>query len=233
NMYAYVRNDPVNGVDPSGLVTACVVDSTGSYCSSDSDDWVGFDGMSPGASGFSGMTVGWWDTSRAPKAKIPEPQNDVCDAPVVTVGLGGAVTGLVGSNFLQSENGFDLGVSIQIHIPTAFDLSNPFAGLQASFTLSDSKLSGSGAYVGAGANVVGGYGPAPASGFSTNSSRGFGGGLGRGPSASSVFSYSGGEGANTTGGTGAVGVRPGVGVGAYAAVYDTTNYNLATARLGC
>ncbi|GAA0622544.1 hypothetical protein GCM10009422_18130 [Brevundimonas kwangchunensis] len=159
NVYAYVRGDPVNLVDPSGLQTLisreeCI--KRGGEIKVRDDGTKGYDwcimpptgGPSPGG-GTPGPGGGGGGVTGAPATP---PNEETCPSgPRVSFGGGPSATGFGGLL------GGSLGITGTVSVPVDSLLNGNLSGIQFSVTTSFTFLGGFGGYVGAGQNYGLGY----------------------------------------------------------------------------
>ena len=234
NLYAYVGDDPVNGVDPYGTqsnVFELVVTGLS----------VAFLGA-----GGAGVTLGSTNAGSSPsyaplpppqaqsevtiharaKRKKQRPQNNgsQCAAGRYTqagVGAGGTVAFIIPG----------LGVAAQTRV--SFPPGNELRGFQFYGSLQGNAMLGLGAYLGAGVTAGGGHshGLLP-TGISGSGSLFGEGDIGAGPSLSASHQFNSG-GSSTSAGIPFLPAKLGLGVGAYVGGGWAYNITLATPPFGC
>ncbi len=226
NLYAYVRNDPVNFKDPSGTVrfigsSACyIVDAsygevvTGFYvCPEITVETLQFDGR-----GNEGGGGGGGDGQPEPE---PEPQKEQPRCPSggrITLAGGASATGAF--LYLIGSVGAEVGVSI----PTNFFSTGSLRGTQIYVSGGFSLLGGLGFFGAAGAGPSAGYSAGPIqSGFSGQHVVGAGAALGGGGEVQVA----------TDGSSDSISGGPRVGAGAYAGYGGKVSGTATTPQLGC
>jgi RHS repeat-associated protein len=224
--YAYVKDDPINGIDPSGLryyddgLLTCNLSGPFSQRLDGSDAFPGMGGIgdcsrdvngSPGTSSeaYKPAQINWHlPQGNEPNGLPPCPGGPYANA---SYGFGGTIA---------AGNGWSFNVSVTASTPSNLAYS------QFAFSFQIASLHGSGAFFGAGSQISAGVSNGPlTSGQSTSSYREMDAGWGDAVGASSQSSPSG----IAFGGGG----RIGGGFGAYSGRGTATTYTAALAPLYC
>ena len=223
NLYAYVGNDPLNGVDPTGLEgLSCSIDDSGKEkCETDGNGDIVVKGRrSPSAPTGGPVPAGTQIVMGNVAPRVP--QSKACTGSVWSVSIGGSGTFAIMA-------GVNAGAGVTLNIPTNINWAQPWQGLQLVGSAQVGGLLGAGTFAGVGVQRGVGYSSSHAKqGWDTSTGAQAEGdfGWGTGSVGASVQGNFGGV-------SGATGTKVGAGVGVYAGAGAYASGQYATPSLGC